>query len=72
MADIQALSGKLVFKMDSGEVKDGKTVYRNLTLSGVNGDSPLGDLGMAAACVEGLLEFPVEQVSLTRVDVLSY
>ncbi|MDR1472540.1 MAG: hypothetical protein LBS75_08440 [Synergistaceae bacterium] len=71
MAALSELSGKLVFKMNTGEVRDGRTVYRGLSIGGVKSSSPADDLAAILDVVEDLVQFPVEQTSLTRVDLLS-
>jgi hypothetical protein len=72
MASISELSGKLVFKLNSGEIKNGRAYYRNLTLSGVKGSAGAEDLATVAGAVENLVQFPVEGITLTRVNLLTY
>lgn len=71
MASISELSGKLVFRLNSGEIKNGRTYYRNLTLGGVKGSAGAEDLAVAAGAVENLVHLPVEEITFTRVDLLT-
>lgn len=71
MASLTAISGKLVFKLDSGEVKDGRTVYRSVAVGGVDGSKTAEALAGAAGVVKGLIRLNTEQISLTRSDLLS-
>lgn len=70
MAAFAALSGKLTFRMDSGEVKDGKVVYRNMSIGGVDGTAAAGDVAAVSEAVIGLVQPTVDRVTLTRVDVV--
>jgi mevalonate pyrophosphate decarboxylase len=72
MAAFKALSGKLTFRMDSGEVRDGKVVYRSMSIGSVDGSSAAGDVAAVAEAVAGLIELSVDRVSLTRVDVVEF
>ena len=71
MASLTAISGKLVFKLDSGEVKDGRTVYRNVTINDVDGSKPAESLAEAAGVIKGLIRLNTEQISLSRSDLLA-
>ena len=70
MAAFTALSGKLTFRMDTGEVRDGKVVHRNMSIGSIDGASAPGDVAAVAEAVIGLVEPTVDRVSLTRVDVV--
>jgi hypothetical protein len=72
MAAYKALSGKLTFRMESGEVREGKVVYRSMSIGSVDGSSAAGDVAAVAEAVVGLVEFDVDRVSLTRVDVIEF
>ncbi len=71
MASLVAISGKLVFKLDSGEVKDGKTIYRSVTVGNIDGAKSAETLSLAATAIKDLIELATEQVSLSRTDLLT-
>ena len=71
MASLTAISGKLVFKLDSGEVKDGRTIYRNVMIGDVDGSKSAATLAEAAKAIKGLIRLDVEQISLSRSDLLA-
>lgn len=71
MASLTAISGKMVFKTDSGEVKNGKAVYRNVTIGGVDCKKPASAISDAAKAVKGLIAFSTEQITLVRTDLLA-
>ncbi len=48
MAAFTALSGKLTFRMDTGEVRDGKVVYRNMSIGSIDGSSSAGNVAAVA------------------------
>lgn len=71
MANLTAISGKLLFKLDSGEVKNGKVVYRNVAIPGVDGSKSADDLAETAGEIKNLISLNTEQISLSRSDLLS-
>ncbi len=56
--------------MDTGELRDGKVVYRNMSLGNIDGESAAEDVAAVAESVIELVEPLVDRVSLTRVDVV--
>lgn len=70
MAGFTELSGKLTFRMDSGEVKNGKVVYRNMSMSNIDGSSDAGDIAAVAEAIIELVAPMIDRVTLTRVDVV--
>lgn len=71
MANLTAISGKLVFKLDSGEVKEGKTIYRNVSIGGIDSVKSASAMADAAEAIKGLIGLPTEQIALVRTDLLS-
>ena len=71
MAELTALSGKITLALDSGEVLNGKPVYRSITIRGVNGAATADKLASSAATMGGLLSLPVEKTTLQRTDLIS-
>lgn|GEM_PF-5429686 len=72
MANLTAISGKLVFKLDSGEEKNGKPVYFNVIIGGIDGARPAASLAEAAKAIAGVIALPAEQVTLLRAENLIY
>ena len=70
MAAIVAQAGSMSFKLDTGEMSDGKAVYRTVSLSGVKGDAGADDLAPVADEIESVVGLSVEQVSLRRTEIL--
>lgn len=71
MAELMALSGKITLALDSGEVVNGKPVYRSITVRGVNGESTAENLASSAAVLGGLLALPVDKATLQRTDLIT-
>lgn len=67
MATLTALSGRMDFRLDSGEIQDGRKVYRNMALGNVNGGSSADAL---AGVIGGLCSLPVVRVTLVRTDLI--
>jgi hypothetical protein len=70
MASIVVQPGRIVFKLDTGEIDGDKTVYRNLSIGGIKGDAPADDLADVAAEVSGLADLTVAEISLQRTEIL--
>jgi len=66
MATLTALVGNLAFKMDTGEVKDGKTVYRTSSLSQITAHATAAQLGAIATAIQTVLPLPVDEMTLRR------
>jgi cobalamin biosynthesis Mg chelatase CobN len=70
MAAIVAQAGRMSFKLDTGEMRDGKAVYRTISLAGVKGDAEADDLAPVADEIESVVGLSAEQVSLQRTEIL--
>jgi hypothetical protein len=70
MATIAVQPGRMTFKLDTGETENEKTVYKNVSLSGVKGDAGADNLASAALAVNGLFSMNVESISLQRNETL--
>jgi hypothetical protein len=70
MATILVQPGRMTFKLDTGETEGEKTVYKNVSLSGVNGDAGANGLASVAQAVSGLFSMDVESISLQRNELL--
>jgi hypothetical protein len=70
MATISVQPGRMTFKLDTGETEGEKTVYQNVSLSGVKGDAEADDLASVALAVNGLFSMDVESISLQRNELL--
>ena len=70
MAGFTNVSGKLAFRMDTGEVKDGKAVYKNAYLGNIAASPDAEDVAAVCGRIGGLLQYSVEQITLTRVDAV--
>jgi hypothetical protein len=70
MATISVQPGRMTFKLDTGETKGEKTVYKSVSLSGVKGAAEADDLASVALAVDGLFSMDVESVSLQRNEIL--
>jgi hypothetical protein len=71
MAVLTALSARLTFKVDSGEVKDGKPVFINSNLSNIDGSASANAFGAVATALSGFFENSVGEVRLNRIDILA-
>lgn len=67
MAGFGSASAKMTFRMDSGESRGGKTVYRNMTISSVNAAIGGDDAGACARTIKDLVELGVDKVTYSRV-----
>ena len=72
MASIVTNAGSMIFRMDTGEIVEGKNVYRNFSLGSVKGSASADALADIAAKAENVLPWPVEQVTLRRTENLVY
>ena len=70
MAGFTTISGKLTFRMDTGEVKGGKAVYRNAHLGNIAASPAADDVAAVCGRIASLLQYATEQVTLTRVDAV--
>lgn len=70
MASLIAVDGKISFKLDTGETKNGKAVTRVVSLGKVNPDSPVADLSAVATKIDSLFDIPATEMTLRRVDLL--
>ena len=71
MAELMAVSSKIVMKVDTGVTENGKTVYKNVSIPGVNGAAEVNSLAAGASALSGLLALPVERRTLVRTDVIT-
>lgn len=60
MADFMPLSAKILMKLDSGEVVNGKAVYRKISIS-AKAELTASKVVNSVAAMGGLLALPVEQ-----------
>lgn len=70
MASYTSLGSKITFRLDSGEVKNGRVVYKTFSLSNIDGSKPVGDLAACAEFTIGLIGPTCDRVTLTRNDVI--
>jgi hypothetical protein len=70
MATISVQPGRMTFKLDTGETEGEKTIYKNVSLSGVKGAAGADSLASVALAVNGLFSMDVESVSLQRNELL--
>jgi predicted transport protein len=70
MATILVQPGRMTFKLDTGETKDEKTIYKNVSLTGVKGTADADSLASVASAVDGLFSMDVESISLQRNELL--
>lgn len=70
MASLMALTGRLVFKLDTGETKNGKPVYKSQSIANINADVDPDDLGAVAEKIVGLCAVTVDVITLQRYDVV--
>ncbi|MDR1020419.1 MAG: hypothetical protein LBL73_06645 [Synergistaceae bacterium] len=68
MASINAISGRLAFRTDTGEMDEDKRLYRTVSLGRVNGAADAEALGRVAGSLKGLLELPTDRITLSRTD----
>ena len=72
MASIIVQNGRMSFKVDKGELKDGKAYLRTISMTGVKGDADPDALADVASKLEVILDGIVEAVHLVRNEVLVY
>jgi hypothetical protein len=70
MASINAISARVAFRMDTGEMKNGKKVYSSSVIGGINGTAGAVELGEVGASLKELLCWPVSQILITRNEEL--
>jgi hypothetical protein len=70
MASLSPISTKITFKLNTGDVRDGKAVYRSVNLGNIDDAVDVGDLGAVASGVTGLFRYPTESVTVTRLEEL--
>ena len=70
MASISTVSTKAVFRLDSGEVKDGKPVFRSLTIGSIDNGIVAASLAPVVLELQDLLQFTTDRVTLSRVELL--
>ncbi|MDR3255205.1 MAG: DUF1659 domain-containing protein [Synergistaceae bacterium] len=70
MANFSEISARVAFKVDTGEIKNDKPVYRSISIGNIKGSVSADDLGDVAGRLENLLEFQTETITLTRKDQL--
>jgi hypothetical protein len=68
MASINAISGRLAFRTDTGEMKEDKHLYRTVSIGRVDGTVSAEALGEVAGSLKGLLELPTDRITLSRTD----
>jgi hypothetical protein len=56
--------------MDTGEVKNGKVVYKNSYMSDIAENPAAGDVAIVCDRIGSLLQYQVEQVTFTRIDAV--
>jgi hypothetical protein len=64
--------GRIVFKLNTGEMKGDKIVYRSLSVGGIKGEAQADDLAAVAVEVSALVDLPVAEVSLQRTEILDF
>jgi hypothetical protein len=62
--------GRIVFKLNTGEMNGDKVVYRNLSIGGVKGEAQAAALSAVAAEISGLVDLSVAEISLQRTEIL--
>jgi hypothetical protein len=70
MASINAISARVTFRMDTGEMDGSKKVYSNSIISGIKGTAGAVELGEVGASLKDLLYWPVEHIMITRNEEL--
>lgn len=70
MASISTVSTKAVFRLDSGEVKDGKPVFRSLSIGNIDNAIAAATLAPVVQELQDLLQFTTDRVTLSRVELL--
>ena len=70
MATISVQPGRMTFKLNTGETEGEKTVYKNVSLTGIKGTADADSLASVAVAVDGLFSMDVESVSLQRNELL--
>ncbi|MDR3321413.1 MAG: DUF1659 domain-containing protein [Synergistaceae bacterium] len=71
MASFSEVSARVAFKLDTGETKNEKPVYRTVALSNIDGSVTAEDLGDVAGRLKNFLQFPTDSITLSRTDLLS-
>ena len=72
MASIIVKNGRMSFKVDKGELKDGKAFLRTISLTGVRGDADPDALADVASKFEVIQDGIVEAVHIVRDEILIY
>jgi hypothetical protein len=70
MASISTISTKAVFRLDSGEVKNGKPVFRSVTIGRIDNGIEAASLAPVVEEFQDLLQFETDRVTLSRVELL--
>ncbi|MDR1515498.1 MAG: DUF1659 domain-containing protein [Synergistaceae bacterium] len=70
MATILVQPGRMTFKLNTGETEGEKTIYKNVSMSGIKGEADADSLAAVAAAMDGLFSMDVEKVSLQRSELL--
>jgi len=64
-------SGNLGFKMDTGELKGSKAVYKTCSLGNITGEANADKLAAIAAAFTPVLPWSVDEITLRRNYILS-
>ncbi|MDR1943802.1 MAG: DUF1659 domain-containing protein [Synergistaceae bacterium] len=70
MANLSPISTKISFKLDTGETREGKVVYRSVNIGNIDDAVDVDDLGAVASSLRELLGHPTESVTITRNELL--
>jgi hypothetical protein len=70
MASFNEVSARISFKLDTGETKNEKPVYRMVSLGNVRGAVTADDLGDVVGRLKDFLDFPTDSITLSRTDLV--
>ena len=71
MANYSPLGARLNMKLNTGEYKDGKQVFKNIWLDDIDSAVAHDDLAEIAGGLASLLEYPADEVVLARRDLVT-
>jgi hypothetical protein len=70
MAGLTEVKSYISFRCDTGEVKDGRAIYKTINLQGVDGKSDAEDFAAVCGRVGGLLQWVVELLTLNTTSAI--
>lgn len=71
MADMNAFSAKLTFKLDSGEKKsNGSSIFKSVGLGGIDPTVGQSEITSIASKIAGLFGLDVDRITFTKVDTV--